>query len=624
MGEIFCALDTETYYNTKDGYGLKSQTMWEYTRDPRFDCFLISVSGNNNRGEKIEWCGDPLEFDWQQLEGVTLVGHNASFDGLVVDRMRELGLIKCGDHEWVDTADLAAFLRVPRNLKGAAFWLLGVTMSKAVRTNMDGKKFRELLPEERAEWIKYALDDAKYTFMIWEKYADQWPLQERLISKYNREAGWRGFAVDRVALGNGIQTLHTVIREAEALMPWVADGEKAGSAHALRRHARAAGLVDVPASLKRDDPAMVAWVEKHKDEFPFIRARLDHASATPHYARLMSMNKLLDSEGIIRFDVLYHGANSGRVTASSSRKAGTESTSSRFNPLNIPRSPVFGVDIRGTLIPRPGYKFVIYDYAQIEARALQWLAGAKDFVEVIKNENLYQATAKRLGWFPHNEDGLKKKDPELYRRAKETALGAGYAMGAEKFMNTCAKKGLFISLELAKEIITAWRQANPEVVNFWRFHHANLRLSAQRHDAEHTILLPSWRKLTYFGPEERVGWSLFRDETTGKTEKKQVNELYAAVWKEQDKTKLYGGKLVENIVQSTARDIMYAAQIKISQERPQWPFMLNVYDELIFEVPDADVEDALREIPFWMCNAAEWAKGCPLEVEGGAFDRYLK
>ena len=624
MGEIFCAADFETYYNTKEKYGLKEQSMFEYTRDSRFDATIVSIFGNSREGRHLEFCGDPIAFEWAQLEGVTLVAHNASFDGLVLSRLRELNLVLCGDHEFVDTADMAAFMRSPRNLKGAAHWLLGVEMSKAVRDSMDGKKFRELPAETQAEWIKYAADDAKYTFQLWEKYGADWPMQERLISKYNREAGWYGVSVDQAALGAGVQTLKTVLHEAEKSMPWIADGEKAGSAPALRRFARAAGMDDVPASLKRDDPAMVAWVQKHKDTHSFIGARLNHSSAIPHSARLNSMDRLLDDEGVIRFDVLYHGANTGRVTASSSRKAGTESSTTRFNPLNIPRKPVFGVDIRGLLIPRAGHKFVIYDYAQVEARIVQWLSGATDFLEAIKHENIYQANAKRLGWFPQNEDGLKKKDPAVYLKSKQTVLGCGFGMGGEKFMNTCAKNGISLTLEKATEIVYAWREANPEVVNLWRFHHANLRMSAMRHDAEHTILLPSWRKLTYFAPEERRGWSLFLNKETGHTDKKEVNELYASVWMEQDKTKLYGGKLAENVVQSVARDIMYAGQIKISQDHPEWKFLWNAYDEVIFEVPDAGIADATREIPYWMCNAAEWAKGCPLEVEGGVFDRYTK
>ncbi len=633
MGEIFCSIDFETFYDTKGGYGLKSQTMWEYTQDPRFDATILSIYGNDLNGNHVEYCGDPAEFDWALLEGVTLVCHNASFDGLVLRRLRELGIVKCGDHEYVDTADMAAFMRCPRNLKGAAHWMLKVELSKATRDSMDGKKFRELLPETRAEWIKYAADDAKYTFMLWEKFGDQWPVQERLISKYNREAGWHGVAVDNVELGKGIHTLHTTILESEKDMPWIAEGEKPGSAAALRRYARAAGMDDVPASLKRDDPVMVEWVQKHKDEFPFIKARLDHSSATPHYARLLSMNRLLDSEKVIRFDILYHGAGTGRVTASSSRKAGTESTSSRFNPLNIPKAPVFGVNIRGLLVPRPGFKFIIFDYAQVEARVVQWLAGNRELLEMIRTENIYQATAKQLGWYPMNKWDLKTDDLATYELAKRAALGAGYGMGSTKFRDTCAKYGVFITAEKSQETITTWREKNPPVVNLWRYHHANLRVSAQRHDGEHSILLPSWRKLSYFAPEERRGWSLFLNPETGKMDKKEVNELYASVWMEQDKVKLYGGKLVENLTQSVARDIMYAGQIKISQDHPDWTFLWNAYDEVVFEVPDAKAKDASREIAYWMCNAAEWAKDCPLEVEGikgvngikdGICDRYMK
>lgn len=625
MRELFCAFDTETFYDSKAGYGLKSQTMWEYVmQDPRFDCFLVSFYGQDNRGEHFEWVGDPVDAPWDRLEGVTFVAHNCSFDGLVLQKLWESGKVKTGDHEFVDTADMAAFLRGPRNLKGAAHWLLKVELSKAVRDSMDGKKFRELLPAEKAEWMKYAGDDAKYTYQLWDKFNEQWPLQERLISKHNREAGWHGIAVDRKALGEGLQALHTVLREAEKLMPWIADGEKAGSAPALRRYARAAGLTDVPPSLRRDDPQMVKWVEEHRADFPFIQARLDHSSATPHYARLQSMNRLLDDEGVIRFDILYHGANTGRVTASSMAKAGTDSTSSRFNPLNIPKKPVFKVDIRGMLVPRKGHKFVIDDYVSVESRIIQWLAGATEFLEMAKRENIYQATAKKLGWFPRDEDGLKKRDPALYALAKALTLGCGFGMSGKKFKDTCAKNGLELTLEKAIEVVAAWRAANPEVVAFWRYHHNNLRVSAQRHDAEHTVLLPSGRKLTYFAPEERPGVMLFTNPETGQQEKKDINELYAAVWRHQEKTKLYGGKIAENIVQSTARDIMYAGQVKISQEYPDWTYLWNAYDEVVFEVPDRDVELAKEVIPHHLCTAAEWAKGCPLEVEGGVHDRYMK
>ena len=622
--EIFAAVDFESMYDSKAGYGLKQQTMWEYVNDSRFDCFLVSVCGQDKDRNHVEYCGDPATFDWSLLEGVTLVCHNAAFDGLVLRRLRELGIVKCGEHDFVDTADLAAFLRGPRNLKGAALWLLQVELSKAVRDSMDGKKFRELPKQTQDKWIKYAGDDAKYTYALWEKYGSLWPAQERAISKYNREAGWHGVAVDRVTLGKGIQSLHTILRTAEESMPWVAAGKKAGSTPSLRAHARSVGMDDVPASLRRDDPIMVAWVQKHKDTHAFIGARLDHASATPHYARLMSMNRLLDDEGVIRFDTLYHGCGTGRISASSQAKAGTESTSARFNPLNIPKAPVFDVDIRGLLVPRKGHKFIIFDYAQVEARVVQWLAGNKELLDLIRKENIYQATAKTLGWYSWDKFNLKADDKPTYELAKRAALGAGYGMGADKFQTTCAKYGVVITKEKSQETITTWREKNPAVVNLWRYHHNCLKVSAQRHDNSHTILLPSWRKLTYFAPEERPGVMLFKNTETGKMETKEITELYASVWLHKEKTKLYGGKIVENLTQSTARDIMYAGQIKVSQDHPDWTFLWNAYDEVVFEVPEAEAEDAKREIAYWMCNAAEWAKGCPLEVEGGIFDRYTK
>lgn len=421
--EAYCACDFETFYDSKNGYGLKQMTPYEYVNDPRFDAYMVAIYGNDKNGNHVEYVGFPEEFDWSQLDGVTLVAHNASFDGLVYNRLIELGKINARRSDWVCTADLAAFLRVPRNLKGAAFQLLGVTMSKAVRASMDGVKYREQTAATQASWREYAGLDAELCFKIWEQFGPQWPEQERLISQYNRMAGWRGVAVDKAALDAGEQKLFEVLRDAEKLLPWVAQGEKAGSAPALRRYARELGITDVPASLKKDDPAMVAWVDANKDKYPFIKARLTHASCTPHYARLRSMKRLLDDNDVIRFDLLAHGTNTGRVAASSEAKSGVESMSGKFNPLNIPKKPVFGVDIRGMLVPRAGYKFMIYDYASVESRIVQWYAGNTAFLELARRENIYQATAKILGWYPMEGTGLKKENPDLYALSKACLSG---------------------------------------------------------------------------------------------------------------------------------------------------------------------------------------------------------
>jgi len=143
------------------------------------------------------------------------------------------------------------------------------------------------------------------------------------------------------------------------------------------------------------------------------------------------------------------------------------------------------------------------------------------------------------------------------------------------------------------------------------YNHYNFQQSARMHDAEHTVVLPSWRKLTYFKPEEKNTIMLVTDKKTGKQEQKAIHEMFASVWVGYDPVKLYGGKITENIVQSTARDIMYEGQIRISKEHPSWFFLWNAYDEVIFEVPDAETKDAKREIPYWLCNAATWLRVAP-------------
>lgn len=197
-------------------------------------------------------------------------------------------------------------------------------------------------------------------------------------------------------------------------------------------------------------------------------------------------------------------------------------------------------------------------------------------------------------------------------------------MSGDKFYDTCLKWGMKLPKDRAISAIQEWREKNQEVVRLWRHHHDMLMVSATRKDSVHTIRLPSWRKLTYFEPTARPGVMLYRDKETGEMQKRDIMEVLASTTKGGEPTKLYGGKLVENLVQATARDIMYCGANAIIAEHPDWFYMWNAYDEVIFEVPDCDVKLAEERIPLHLTTAATWAKGCPLEVEGGPCDRYQK
>lgn len=201
--------------------------------------------------------------------------------------------------------------------------------------------------------------------------------------------------------------------------------------------------------------------------------------------------------------------------------------------------------------------------------------------------------------------------------AVNCSLGLGYGMGHVKFRTTADTMfRLKLEPERAFSLVQEFRANNPEVVRFWYAQQDALRLSAMRKDPTHIVILPSGRRLVYWDPHLKVSM----DEVTGKPRQR----LYASVVKGMPPYDLWGGKLAENASQATARDIMYAGALAVYKKHPNWWFLWNAYDEVVFEVPDQEVAIAERVLPHELCHAATdtWARGCPMAVDGGVYDRY--
>lgn len=414
----YAALDYETLYSTKDGYTLTNMTAYQYVHDPRFNPYLLAVCYGDGRPDYV---GSPEGFDWESLRGLTCLAHNAGFDSMVTARLRELGKVPADIAlDWLDTADLTAYLGVQRNLKSACKYLLGREISKQVRSDMDGKLPCNLNSQELRDLYEYGASDARECLEIFLKYGDRWPEVERAISNQNRIACQDGFHVDRDSVVKGIEILRKVQDRAAEKLPWVncedpSQRRPAGSIQALAEEVRRAGVTP-PSSFKKDDPGFLEWNEKYADQFPFIKARLEHAGTVQHIARLETLLAQLDSNDLVRPGLVYFGAHSGRFTAG----VGAEQKGAKnVNMLNLPRKPVYGVDMRGMYIPRDGYRFVIFDYSQIEARALLWLAGDHETCNLLTKPgmNLYGIAATKMGWCKL-EDDIKHNNPELYRLAK--------------------------------------------------------------------------------------------------------------------------------------------------------------------------------------------------------------
>ena len=181
------AIDFETYYASH--YSVSTLGPYAYTHHPEFDAYMVAVHEVVPAGETgYRFCGEPGNMDWARLQGSLLVAHNTGFDKAVFTRLQELGIIPTDlNVDWADTADLAAYLSAPRNLKGAAEQLLAEQPDKTVREEMRGVTWAEAVERGwKARLTEYCASDAALCARLWLEYSGMWPEGERRISAVSR------------------------------------------------------------------------------------------------------------------------------------------------------------------------------------------------------------------------------------------------------------------------------------------------------------------------------------------------------------------------------------------------------------------------------------------------------
>lgn len=271
--------------------------------------------------------------------------------------------------------------------------------------------------------------------------------------------------------------------------------------------------------------------------------------------------------------------------------------------------------IRTAFIPKPGYKFLVADFSAIEARVIAWLAGETWRMQAFADgKDIYCASASKIFGVPvvkHGENGhLRQKG-----KVAELACGYGGSVGAMKAMG-----GAEMSDAELKQLVTDWRTASPHIVQLW-WDVENAAIKAVRDKAETEthgihfsyesgflfIRLLSGRRLAYVKPrigENRFGGDSITYEGIGTGRK----------W---ERLETYSGKLVENIVQATARDLLFYSMQTLSQS-----FIVgHIHDEMIIECPkDTKLEEICQE----MARTPDWANGLLLRADGYACQFYKK
>jgi DNA polymerase bacteriophage-type len=273
--------------------------------------------------------------------------------------------------------------------------------------------------------------------------------------------------------------------------------------------------------------------------------------------------------------------------------------------------------IRSALIPSDGHEFIVSDFSAIEARVIAWLAGENWVLDTFREgHDIYKATANQM----FHLGGVDKVDKAMRQRGKVATLALGYQGGTGALQAMGALK-MGIKEDELQGLVNAWRTANPNIVKFWRRVEAaakralefgtkvSLRgtgISFYVRDTFLMIGLPNGRSIAYANATLEDGRIRYEGKSmTGSTFQKLDT---------------YGGKLVENIVQATARDVLGEAMLRL--EKLGYKIVAHVHDEVIIDVPKGITN--IDEINEQMAINPEWTEGLPLAAAGFRSDFYMK
>jgi DNA polymerase len=584
------AADFETYYDKE--CSIKTLGTQGYFNHPNFDAYMVTVWGSDG----TRYVGDPRQFDWSLLEGSRVLSHNASFDeGVYFHGVKKGWWPFVPFTEWLCTADMTAFLGLPRNLKGAVDKAFDVKVSKDTRDNMKGKAWASMTPEFQKEVSEYAMRDAEYCYRLWEELGHKWPDREKKISMINRRISQRGIPIDCNALQTNLGVINTALFDAESKIPWIEEFTPL-SRKAFNAQCRKQGI-EPPKSLAQDSPEAAKWFDKNGKECEWARAVSDYRRINSFKKKLESFQNGTLGDGRYYGGFLYFGASTGRFSGSGGN----------LNLQNLPRGEMFGVDFRKMIKTPEGRALVVVDLSQIEVRTLCFLAGDAKALQLIKeSDDIYHAFGVLLGLHDPANGPLKQYDSNLRHKVKSIVLGCGYGMGGDRFAEFSG-----MDPEEAAAAVNLYRKRMKSVVNLWGDYDQGIGFSVAA-DQEFSVELASGRVLKY-GRIRRM-----KDSRTGKF-------TYVGKIMRQGRLmdfKLWGGVITENASQALARDIFSDMMVRV--EEAGYECVMHVHDELIVEVDADKAELALEEIVGIMSTPPEWIPEIPLAAEGKIMTEYAK
>jgi len=602
------ALDFETYYDKE--YSLSKMTTEEYVRDPRFEAIGVSVKVDHGEAEWASGTREQLK-DWLQqfpwADSIALA-HNAMFDGAILSWHFDIR-----PKFWVDT------LCMGRAIHGVE---VGASLAKLAERYEIGEKGNEALnalgkhrgdfsAEELSRYGDYCINDTNLTYKLFDKMLNGgFPRPElKLIDLTLRMFTEPVLELDLPLLE---QHLGEVKDRKEALLKTcgLEDREVLMSNPKFAELLQSLG-VSPPRKISLTTQKETWAFAKSDEEFKALLEHPDERVQAVVAARLGTKSTLEESRterfigiakrGDMPVPLKYYAAHTGRW-------GGLD----KLNLQNLPSRTADGGKLKRAILAPEGFVIIDCDSSQIEARVLAWLAGQQDVVDAFaKREDVYRKMAARI--YDKAEGGVTSAERFI---GKTTILGAGYEMGAPKFQAALKTAGVDTSLDECRRIISAYRETNDAIVALWR--QAQTVLVAMSQGA-HTQL--GREGVLELVPDEYAiklpnGLLLRYADLTAEAGEKGLQYSYKT---RQGRVKIYGGKVVENVVQALARIVVGEQMVRVAKE---YRVVLTVHDAVACIAPQEEAEKAKAYVEECMRWVPAWALGLPVNCESGVGKSY--
>ena len=635
------SIDIETY----SPISLAKSGVYKYCNHPDFEILLFSyaiddcavrtvdlASGEQLPAEILRALDDPAVVKW---------AYNAAFERTCLSAYLGRRLDPAG---WRCSMVWAATLGLPLSLKD-----VGTVLNLDAQKMSEGKNLikyfcvpdensqRRLPSSDPAGWKlfqSYNARDVQVETAVRQKLAN-FPVPEYVWAQYevDQRINDRGIRIDTQLATNAIRIDETHRAQALARAQELTGLENPASPLQLQEWLNQHGCPIESMTKNAVDEALVSASGEVKEALE-LRQELSRSSVAKYRKMMDATCTDQRTHGLLQF----YGANrtgrwAGRLVQvqnlprnylpdlTQARGLVRDGNGEALEMLYSSVPDTLSQLIRTAFIPSEGHRFIVADYSAIEARVLAWLAGEETTLTAFENgEDLYCATASAMFGMPVEKHGANS---ELRQKGKIAVLACGYngSVGALKAMGAL---NMGLSKDELQPIVDAWRQANPNIVQFWHEvdNAATRAISAgrpvtlrnlgfEKKSGMLFITLPSGRRLTYVQPG--IGVNRFGGAS--------ITYWGQGVSRKWQKLETYGGKLVENIVQATARDLLAEAITRI--ENAGHRIVMHIHDEVVIDEPInsgvtvADICALMNELP-------EWAAGLPIDAAGYKCGFYMK